>query len=145
VLFSFIDIVDGYPVISPAGVLLGLALVGLGTLYLSYVFMRLSPWLAAIALDEQWAWEENFVWSLDRTEPIKGTIFATAVVYTLATLAWYALAFIPISVGVRTVIDLAVYWLGFVLSIAVLTEIYDMTDAPEAPEGDEVIRVKIMN
>ncbi len=97
-----------------------------GTMGFAYVFMRFSPWLVATAIARPSA--ANF----NRTKPLSGPILHTALIYAAATFLWslFGLAGIPWPLAV--VVDLALSWFAFMMSIAVLTEIYRATDPGHA-------------
>jgi hypothetical protein len=91
------------------------------TFAFAYFLMRWSPWLVSTAL-----WEKSGR-SFLRTWPIRKEIAHVALLYALATLAWSMLGFVALPWPLALAVDLSLGWFAFMLSVAVLTEIYRAT------------------
>lgn len=98
-----------------------LGLNALGTGVAAYVFLRFSTWLVSVALNRQ----SSQNWK--RTSPLHSVILHTAVIYTVATFLWSLIGLAGLPIPVAIVVDVVLSWLAFMMSIAVLTEIYRMT------------------
>ncbi len=105
------------------------AINALATFGFAYILMRLSPWLVSLALGQT---SKN---SIGRTYAVRGQIIHIAVLYTLATFVWSFLGFAGLPWWLELALDLIFMWIAFMLSIAVLTEIFRATE----PEPDAEI------
>ena len=92
------------------------------TFAFAYFLMRWSPWLVSLALGRKAGP------SFPRSFPLRGQIVHIAILYTAATFVWSFLGFAGLPWWFELGLDLIFMWIAFMLSIAVLTEIYRATE-----------------
>lgn len=96
-----------------------------GTFLFSGLFLYWSTWLVATALGE------TSTYRFSQADALTREIFHVALLYTVATMLWPFVASAPLPEILQFVLLVISYWLAFMMSIAVLTEIYELTKMRE--------------
>lgn len=99
------------------------------TFLASYIFLRFAPWLVGAALGVKGPP------AFARTRALRGEIAHVAGIYAIALLLYGTVGALSLPGPLQIVVDLAFAWIAFMMSIAVLTEIYRLTEPAAGAAG----------